>query len=271
VKVQAIQAIQLAIQSVEQQASSITGVFQEKLGQIEQRDAVSNVQVGIKQSTLLTKQYFDAMDLMYKEVNYDMLNLAKIVFKKGLKGAIILGDKYAKLFTALPEHYTITDFDIHIEDSTRTYRDMEALKSVSPELIKAGLADSELVVNIFKAKNMNDLERYITRSMKSKKLENDQLMQLQQRIQQYEAQIQENQRQLEQLSSENKKLLNQIDKNSKEKLDLERKRISLEEQKIRDNKDYNDRVIDTKEKQIQVEQMQLYDSNPYNNKIKTNI
>lgn len=118
---------------------------------------------------------------------------------------------------------------------------------------------------------MNDLERYITRSMKSKKLENDQLMQLQQRIQQYEAQIQENQRQLEQLSSENKKLLNQIDKNSKEKLDLERKRISLEEQKIRDNKDYNDRVIDTKEKQIQVEQMQLYDSNPYNNKIKTNI
>ena len=94
---------------------------------------------------------------------------------------------------------------------------MEALKSVSPELIKAGLADSELVVNIFKAKNMNDLERYITRSMKSKKLENNQLMQLQQRIQQYEAQIQENQRQLEQLSSENKKLLNQIDKNSKEK------------------------------------------------------
>lgn len=271
VKVQAIQAIQLAIQSVEQQASSITGVFQEKLGQIEQRDAVSNVQVGIKQSTLLTKQYFDAMDLMYKEVNYDMLNLAKIVFKKGLRGTIILGDKYAKLFTALPEHYTITDFDIHIEDSTRTYRDMEALKSVSPELIKAGLADSELVVNIFKAKNMNDLERYITRSMKSKKLENDQLMQLQQRIQQYEAQIQENQRQLEQLSSENKKLLNQIDKNSKEKLDLERKRISLEEQKIRDNKDYNDRVIDTKEKQIQVEQMQLYDSNPYNNKIKTNV
>ena len=87
----------------------------------------------------------------------------------------------------------------------------------------------------------------------------------------HEAQIQENQRQLEQLSSENKKLLNQIDKNSKEKLDLERKRISLEEQKIRDNKDYNDRVIDTKEKQIQVEQTQLYDSNPYNNKIKTNI
>ena len=69
IKAQSIQAIQIAIDSVEAQASAITGVFAEKLGQIEQRDAVSNVKVGIHQSTLLTKQYFHAMDLMYKEGN----------------------------------------------------------------------------------------------------------------------------------------------------------------------------------------------------------
>ena len=48
------------------------------LGGIQQRDAVSNVKVGIRQSTLLTKQYFHAMDLMFKEVNYDCLNNAKL-------------------------------------------------------------------------------------------------------------------------------------------------------------------------------------------------
>ena len=78
IKAQSIQAIQMAIDSVEANASSITGVFQEMLGGIQQRDAVSNVKVGIRQSTLLTKQYFHAMDLMFKEVNYDCLNNAKL-------------------------------------------------------------------------------------------------------------------------------------------------------------------------------------------------
>lgn len=80
VKTQAIQGIQLAIQAVEQQASSITGVLPERLAQYEQRDAVSNVQLGVKMSGLLTKQYFETMDIIYKEANYDMLNLAKLVY-----------------------------------------------------------------------------------------------------------------------------------------------------------------------------------------------
>ena len=70
IKAPAIQAIQVAIQSIEEQVSSITGVLTQALGNIQQRDAVSNVKVGVRQSTLLTKQYFSAMDLMYKEVNY---------------------------------------------------------------------------------------------------------------------------------------------------------------------------------------------------------
>ena len=131
VKAQAIQAFQMVLESIEQQACSITGVFQEKLGGIQQRDAVTNVKVGIRQSTLLTKQYFSAMDLMYKEVNYDLLNLAKIVFKKGIVGTLINGTRLNQIFTALPEHYTMTDFDIHIQDSTETFQDKENLKSTS--------------------------------------------------------------------------------------------------------------------------------------------
>ena len=96
VKVQAIQAIQVAIDSIEQQVSSITGVFPEKLGGIQERDAVSNVKVGLRYSTLLTKQYFSAMDLMYKEVNYDLLNLAKIVYKDGFNGTVILGPRLSR-------------------------------------------------------------------------------------------------------------------------------------------------------------------------------
>jgi hypothetical protein len=57
IKVQAVQAIQLVIDSLEQTASSITGVFRERLNGIQQRDAVTNVQVGINNSFTVTKQW----------------------------------------------------------------------------------------------------------------------------------------------------------------------------------------------------------------------
>jgi len=43
IKAQAVQAIQLAIDSIEATASSITGVFRERLNGIQQRDAVTNI------------------------------------------------------------------------------------------------------------------------------------------------------------------------------------------------------------------------------------
>jgi hypothetical protein len=55
VKAQAIQAIQLAIDSIEQTTSSITGVFRERLNGIEQRDAVTNIKQGVTNSFIVTK------------------------------------------------------------------------------------------------------------------------------------------------------------------------------------------------------------------------
>ena len=114
IKAQSIQAINLAIQSIQQQVSMVTGVLPEALAQYEQRDAVSNVKLGVQTTMLLTKQIFNAMDTVYQEANYDMLNLAKLVWPKGITGTIVLGN-YSKIFTALPQYYTLTDFDIHIE------------------------------------------------------------------------------------------------------------------------------------------------------------
>ena len=50
---QTIQAFDLALQRVEDQTSSITGVFRERLNGIQQKDAVSNVEAGLEIHTLL--------------------------------------------------------------------------------------------------------------------------------------------------------------------------------------------------------------------------
>ena len=128
VKAQAVQAIQLAIDSIEATASSITGVFRERLNGIQQRDAVTNVQVGINNSFTVTKQWSFQMDLITREILLDCLDCAKVVYKKGLTGTLILG-KYQKIFTALPEYFTVSDHDIHLITSSEILKEMEQIKA----------------------------------------------------------------------------------------------------------------------------------------------
>lgn len=267
-KAQMIQAFDLVLQSIENQASSITGVFAEKLGGIQQRDAVSNVKVGIRQSTLLTKQYFSAMDLLYKEVNYDLLNLAKIVYKKGICGTLINGNKLNQIFTALPKYYTMTDFDIHIQDSTELFQAKENLRASSMELIKAGQADPTMIVNIMLAKNITELRNYISDAVKTQKEENNTIGQLQQQAQELQQQVQQLSKQANQLQEENNNLKKQLEKNSDAKIEIERQRVAIEEQEMRNKKEYDDRIAKTKERQVDVEFLQLSDGNPYNDKVK---
>ena len=267
-KAQAIQAIQIAIESVEAQASAITGVFAEKLGQIEQRDAVSNVKVGIHQSTLLTKQYFHAMDLMYKEINYDLLNLAKYVYKKGITGTIVLGDRMTRIFTALPEHYTLTDYDVHIQDSAEVFQKMENVRTLAIELIKANQIDALDTVEVINAKNMTQLRNYMTKSVRNKKEENNQLGQLQQQVEQMTNEKKQYEQQIQQLSSQIQQLQRQLQANNDKKLSIEEQRVAIEQQTARDKKDYNDKLIEVKEKQLEAEIMQMWDGNPYNNQIR---
>ena len=267
IKSQSIQAIQMAIDSIEQNASAMTGVFPEKLGGIQERDAVSNVKVGLRYSTLLTKQYFSAMDGMFKEVNYDCLNTAKLAWKKGITGTIVLGPKLVKTFTALPEHYTITDFDIHIQDSTETFQTRQEIKGLNTEMIKAGLVDVSDAINIATAKNITELKDYIEKSMATKKSENDMVTQLQQQLEQLNNQVKQYESQIGEYNNQIKQLQSQVEQNNSAKLELDRQRVAIEDREARDKKDYNDKQIRVKEDQLKLEAMQLNDGNPYNDKV----
>lgn len=267
IKAQSIQAIQMAIDSIEANASAMTGVFPEKLGGIQERDAVSNVKVGLRYSTLLTKQYFSAMDLMFKEVNYDCLNMAKKVYKGGITGNIVLGPKLVKIFTALPEHYTVTDFDVHIQDSTENFQTKQEIKALNTELIKAGLVDVDQVVNIATARNITELKDYIEKSMATKKAENDMVGQLQQQVDQLNQQIAQYEHQIGEYNNQIKQLQSQVENNNNAKLELERQKLAIDDREARDKKDYNDKQIEVKTKQIELEFLQMNDGNPYNDKI----
>ena len=265
IKLNAIQAIDLAIQRNEEMCSMITGVFREKLGGVEQKDAVTNVQLGVRQSGYITKQYYQVMDLMTREMLLDLLNLTKIAFKKGISGTLILGDRLNKIFTALPEHYTVTDYDINIADSAEILKEQETIKQLSMELTKSNLLDADTLIEIVTATGLTRMKADVKASLDKKKKENDQLGQLSQQVQQLDQQLQ-------QTTTEAQKLQKEVERLNAEKLQLERDRLKYEQElewfKAKDQSSFNASKLEWEKKRVQLEAAQLLDNNSRNDEIR---
>lgn len=265
IKAPTIQAIELAIERTENTCSSITGVFRERLNGIEQHDAVSNVKVGIKNSFTVTKQYYQQMDLLTNELLIDCLNTAKIVYKKGITGALILGDKGVKVFTALPEYFTVTDFDIHIASSTTVIQDMELIKQLIPEFIKAGNVDPSIIVEAITSRSLTELKTNVSESLKKQREENNITAQLQQQVEQLTQELQQAQNQLQQAQSK-------IESLNEAKLQLEKAKLESESgvnwYKAKADKKYKEGTIENDSKRVELEVAQMYDGNMHNNKVK---
>ena len=264
-KAQAVQAIELAIQSVEQTTSSITGVFRERLNGIETRDAVTNIKQGVANSYIVTKHYFQQMDLITCEILLDSLNQAKVTYKKGLTGTIILGDKYQQIFAALPEYFTVTDYDIHITASSEVMEDLQTIKAIIPEFVKSQQMDPDIIFEALTSKSLTDLKYKVKKAVQVRKEENNQLQQLQEKLE-------ETSQQAQQLQQELQKAQQKIESLDEQRLGLEQQKMQLEYKvnwlKAQSDSTYKDRQMDIEEKRTEIELAQLHDGNPYNDKIR---
>ena len=261
----AIQAIDLALESIENEVSQITGVFRERLNGIEQRDAVTNIKQGVENSFKITKPIYQQMDMVTSEILIDSLNTAKTVYKNGLTGTLILGHNQQKIFTALPEYYTVTDFDIHVVPSTQIMEELQQIKQLIPEFISNGILDASTIFEALTTKSLSELKAKVNKAIAIKKKENDQIGQLNQKVQELSNQNTQLQQELTTAQAEIKYL-------DAEKMKLEQQKINLDYQvkwyEAQTNRTYKTQELELKEKQIDLEIKQQHDGNPYNDEIR---
>lgn len=265
VSMQSLQGIQAAMDQTEAICSSITGVYREQLGGIEQRDAVTNVQVSANTSTVVTKQYYQTMDSITDALLIDMLNLCKISYKEGMIGQIVLGDKLQKIFTIDPQYFSFTDYDVHIADSSDILLEMQKIEQITYKLIETGQVDLDVVFEGLTSESLSEMKEDILKSYRKKKDENDQLSQASQQIQQYQQQLQELQKQLQQAQGK----LEQI---NQDEIEIKKQKVQNDYEIAKESneitKDLGIKKVNIDDKKIDIEVGQLYDGNPYNNKIK---
>lgn len=266
VKAQTIQGIELAIDRVENTCSSITGMFKERLDGISQYQAVSNVKTGARNSFIITKQYYLQMDILLSELLLDSLNIAKKVYKKGLKGTVILGsEKYQKIFTALPEHFTLTDYDINVTSSSEILQDIENIKLIVSELIQAQAIPAEVVIEAITCKSLTELKLKVKAALKEQEEKADVLGQLEQQVEQLQQELQQAQQMIQELTSKNEQL-------DEARLSLEQEKIKsasdVEWYKARADRAYKEGQIEVNRDKVGIELAQLHDGNKLNDKVK---
>nr|DAT00295.1 MAG TPA: portal protein [Caudoviricetes sp.] len=265
VKQASVAAIQTAIDSLEYTLSSITGVFRERLNGIEQKDAVTNIKQGVTNSFIITKQYYQQMDLLTCEILTDCLNQAKVTWKYGLTGILVLGDQQQKIFTALPEEFTVSDYDIHVISTTQILEEIQQMWGIIPELIKAGQLSPDILFEVMASKSLSEIKMKVRKAVEKQKKENDMIQKLNQK--------------LEEVSQQAQQLQSELQKAQKELQDNDQKRFELEQQKLQlDNKlkwfqaeterKYREAQTNLATKRTEIEILQVRDGNPYNDQIK---
>ena len=265
-KADTIQAFELALDRIENTCSSITGVFRERLDGIETRAAVNNVKVGMRNSYIITKGYYQQMDTLSEDILIDSLNIAKKVWKrKPLTGILILGDKLQKVFTALPEHFTFTDYDVHVTSSSKIMEEIDKIQQVMMEFIKAGQLDPDIAMECMTARSMTELKSKLSVAFQKRRDEVQNTQQLQQ-------QLEELQKQLDRASQEKEKLMNKIESLNEAKLALDKQKIEYDYEigiiKAQADRDYKQSTSENDTKRTDIEVAQQYDGNQRNNEIK---
>lgn len=261
---QSVEAIQFAIDATAATASSITGVFRERIGGIEQRDAVTNVEVGIKQSAIITKQYFHMMDSVTKELLLDALNMCKISYKEGKVGSIILGNKMQKIFTIDPNKFSMTDYDVHLTEAGDTIKDIETIKGVTVELIKAGSIDIDIMLEALTSESLTEMKENVSKSYKKKQEENNQLQQATQQLEQMQNQMKQLQMELTKSANENEQLKQKVDALREKEIMI---KYEIEKERNRITEENNETKNQLDRERIDLEKLQLLDDNPHNNEI----
>ena len=263
-KAQTIQSFELILQSIERTCSSITGVFPQRLDGIQQYDAVRNVQAGARNSYIVTKWIYQQMDSLDRDILMDALDISKQAYKNGLQGELILG-KERRTFIALPEHFTMSDFDIHLPSSTKLLQDAEVLKGVIGEFVKSGQYEPDIIMEAITAESITELKQSISEAYKRKEQKENLIGNLQQQIEQLSKQNKE-------YESELNKMKSKIEALNEEKLKIEREKmeaqIRLDMFKAKSDDDYKKEANRIKNKQLEVEMQQVLDGNPYNDAIK---
>ncbi len=271
---QSITAINSILEMIQHQADLIAGTNQQMLGQIAERDAVSNVKMGIQRSLMRNQDLFE----IFRNIHNRMLNHyvaeSQTAYKKGKRGSYIMGPK-TYTFEIIPDNYCFTDFAITISYSSKDEKKVQDLQMIAKEFAKNGMIDPPTLAEAVMSESSSEINKLINRGYRKMKEENDELGQAKSQIDELSKNMGTMEKELTQAKAQIEKFLNM-------NLDLKEREVGVKEKVADDNKSIKDNENETtaehyrrqdelKTETVQLEREQLHLETGPAKEIKNNI
>jgi len=231
----AVEAMQLVLDSLEKQADIISGVNRYMYSAAEERDAVSNVKTGIKQTSLIVKDIFELIYNIRENILSDLINQAKITYIKGKRGSFILGSKMV-LFSIMPKDFCFTDYNINILNISRDAEKIARVMNILPELVGRDAVEADIVIKTAMSDSATEIIEMVEESLATKKAEHDQIKQLSDQLNQASSQAQQLQAQLEEAGK-------QIEQYEALSLQLKQQELVIKEKQVDNQNNFNQETL----------------------------
>ena len=174
---------------IENTLGKIAGVSGAREGQIENREAVNNVERELSQTSHITEKWF-AIDANFrKRVLTKFLECCKYAYKRNPKKGQYLLDDLGQQIVSKFDEFVLSEYDIHVSNSTNDTQLYNDLRSLSQAAIQNGQATISDLIAISQSESVQEIARRLEDSAKKIKEENDKMQQQQMEQQQQQAQM----------------------------------------------------------------------------------
>jgi hypothetical protein len=247
----AINAINAILESLTVQADVVSGVPRQMLGIIEQRDAVQNVQAGMKQVSVLSLELFKDIDRCICQGLQESLDLYKWAYRNTPKKGVYKAGATLVPFIVSPTEFSLTSYRVTVVSAGIENAKLIKIQTLATEFAKLGMVDPDVLVTIVNKKSIHEIENILRTAVAKKKEENSNIQQMQQAIDGLQGELKKAQ-------AENARLTNNASQQSKEKLELE-KQIAKENARLKDKEldimaEKNKNTNKIEEKDVQLKQ-----------------
>lgn len=174
---------------IENNIGKLMGVTGAREGQIQNREAVGNVEREVAQTSHITEKWF-AIDANFrKRVLTKFLECCKYAYKANpKKGQFILDDMGQHIVSNFDE-FCASEFDIHVSNSTNDTKLYDDLQVLSQAAIQNGQATIADLVAVRQSESVQEIAKKLESSARKIKEENDKLQQQQLKQQEEQAKM----------------------------------------------------------------------------------
>lgn len=185
-----INQLVVMLQFIERQIAIISGVTDQRLGQIDNRETVGGIERSVTQSSHITEKIFKLHDNTKLRVLQSLLETAKYAWrnKKSKKVQYVLDDLSTELFEIDGEQFNESEHGIFITNSTNDTKLYESINSLALGMIQNDKMNIKDLMTILTSPSISTMRRELERSEEERDQQQQQQFQAEQQIKQQEIQ-----------------------------------------------------------------------------------